>query len=378
VTRVRRLLLLLLLGARPVLAHSVTNELALGLGADTPDHPHGTQVADQLTFRFDLNDDWTLKIGGAYTYDPASAPATGATFGTSSAQVVNALAGVDWDFTPRINLYLDAFVSPRSSQSFDSVVTVPIGPVVIPVDSLLDNATSSLGMTAGATFTIGGAEFLDSVVGGTLLDVSAGWTLLSTQQRVGAFVDRTGKPVSRSTIEAYCRAVPRAAGCRLLAPYLRGGEDTLNQFSLGAGLLQPVGGSTQLGLAGSLYLYDKDPTTAAFFTFRAAQAATGSLGAGFPLLPPSWSVSPSLQQDVGSWSFVPWYEFIGYASDLGQAHVVGLRVSLRVDANWTLWVSGTAQWDLLAASVDERSGRVAVAASTMTSGRVALGVRARF
>lgn len=375
---VRRLLLLLLLGALPARAHSVSDELALGLYQDTPDHPHAAQVADQLTFRFDLNDDWTLKIGGAYTYQGASAPATGAAFGTSSAQIVNALAGVDWDVSPRVNLYLDGFVSPRASQRFDSVVGIPILGVVVPVDALLDNATASLGVTAGAAFQVGGAEFLDTVLGGTLIDVSLGWTLLSTQQRVGAIVDRTGKPVSRSAIEAYCRATPRAAGCKLLAPYLKGGEDTLNQFSLGLGVLQPLGSSTQLGLAGSVYLYDKDPATAAFFTFRASQAASGSLGAGFPLLPPLFTVSPTLQQDVGSWSFAPWYEFIWYASELGQAHVVGLRVSLRIDANWTLWVSGAAQWDLLAATVDESSGAVTAPASTVTSGRVALGFRARF
>ena len=72
--RVRRLLLLVVLGAGPVRAHSVSNELALGLSEDSPESPHGTHIADQLTLRFDLDDDWTLKVGGAYTFDTAAPP----------------------------------------------------------------------------------------------------------------------------------------------------------------------------------------------------------------------------------------------------------------------------------------------------------------
>src|SRR5215831_17354946 len=241
VMRVRRLFLLLLLGARPVWAHSVSNELALGLSEDSPESPHGTHIANQLTLRFDLDDDWTLKVGGAYTYDTEAPPPTGATFGTSSAQILNAVAGVEWDATPRVNLYLDVSGSPRASQRFSSVVSVsvPTVPIPIPVTEVqLFNASSNIGALLGATFTLGGTEFLGTVIGGTALDVSVGWTLLSTQQRVDAIIDGQGRPVSRETLLAICRAVPDNRGCKLLEPYLKGGQDTLNQVSLSLSVLQ--------------------------------------------------------------------------------------------------------------------------------------------
>src|SRR5262249_39852762 len=188
VMRVRRLLLLVLLGAGPVRAHSVSNELALGLSQDTPASPHGPHVADQLTFRFDLSDDWTLKLGGTYTYDTATAPPEGGAFATTSAQVLSIVGGLEWDVSPRVTVYMEAAGSPRASQSSDGVPTFETAGVRVPVDALLDNATSSVGVLGGITWQLGGTEFLGTVLGGTVIDLSLGWTLLTTYQRVDGIV----------------------------------------------------------------------------------------------------------------------------------------------------------------------------------------------
>jgi hypothetical protein len=79
-----------------------------------------------------------------------------------------------------------------------------------------------------------------------------------------------------------------------------------------------------------------------------------------------------VQQEIGAWTLAPWYQFIDYASGLGYAHVAGLRVSVRIGEAWTVWVSGSAQWDTL--STDPSSNSTTL----VTSGRVALGFRARF
>jgi hypothetical protein len=373
--RVRRLLLLVLLGASPVRAHSVSNELALGLTEDSPASPHGPHVADQLTFRFDLSDDWSMKLGGTYTYDTATPPPEGGAFATSSAQVLSVVGGLEWDVSPRVTTYLEATGSPRASQSFDGLVSFEgPGGVKVPFNVLLYNATSSVGLLGGVTWQLGGTEFLGTVVGGTIIDLSLGWTLLTTQQRVDGIVGLDGKPSNRSELLVYCALFPRR--CTALRPYLKGGEDSLNQLAVSLALLQPVGSSTDLGLSGSYYGYDQDPTVAVFFTARATTAAGNSLGAGFPLAPVRWSISPNLNQRVGSWSLSPWYQFLKYASSLGQAHVAGLRISWQIDPTWTVWVSGSAQWDLLS---DPTSPTPETAAGTqVVSGRVALGFRARF
>jgi len=369
---VRRLTLFLLLGARAAWGHSVSNELSLGLSEDSPASPHGPHIADQLTFRFELGDDWTLKIGGAYTYDTATGPPEGGAFGTSSAQILTALAGLEWEVSPRVTTYLDVSGSPRATQSFDSILPVEVGGFTVPVDVLLFNATSSVGVLGGATFVAGGTEFMGTVLQGTAIDVNVGWTLLTTSQRVDAIVDRNQQPVSRQVLQAICRALPDSKGCKAIRPYLKGGEDSLNQVSLSLGLLQPLGSTTDLGLGGAYYLYDQDPTSAVFFTARASSSAFDP-SASFPLAPLRWTVSPSLQQRIGSWTLAPSYQFIDYAEGLGTAHVAALRVSLRIDGSWTVWVSGSAQWDLLSDPTTDTGTTTLV-----LSGRVALGFRARF
>ncbi len=375
VMRVRRLLLLLLLGAGPVRAHSVSNEVALGLTESSPASPHGTHVADQLTFRFDLADDWSLKLGGTYTHDTASPPPEGGAFGTSSAQVLTVIGGLEWDVSPRVTTYLEVAGSPRASQSFDGLLIFEgPGGIEVPFNVLLYNATSSIGLLGGFTWQLGGTEFLGTVFGGTVIDLSLGWTLLTTLQRVDGIVGLDGRPADRTELLVYCAVYPRR--CAALRPYLKGGEDSLNQLVVSLALLQPVGSSTDLGLSGSYYGYDQDPTVAVFFTARANAAAGDSLGAGFPLAPVRWSISPNLTQRFGDWTLAPWYQFLRYASSLGHAHVAGVRVSWRIDPSWTVWVSGSAQWDVLSDPSSTSSGTALD--TELLSGRVALGFRARF
>jgi hypothetical protein len=288
------------------------------------------------------------------------------------------VGGLEWDVSPRVTVYLESSGSPRASQSFDAVLpfVTPDGLELPPTNVLLYNATSSVGLLGGATFVVGGHEFLGMVFGGLVIDVSVGWTLLTTQQRVDAIVDANQQPVSRYALLALCMRAPGSWGCRTIVPYLKGGEDSLNQLILSLALLHPLGPNTDLGLSGSYYGYDQDPTTAVFFTARANAAAGDSLGGGFPLAPVRWSISANLAQRIGRWTLAPWYQFLEYASSLGQAHVAGLRISWRIDPTWTVWVSGSAQWDLLS---DPSSPSTESAGSTLVlSGRVALGFRARF
>jgi len=365
--RVQRLLLLVLLAAGPVRAHSVSNELALGLYQNSPATPQSAYVADQLTFRFELDDAWTLKLGGTYTYDGETPPAENEVFGTSSAQVLGVVGGLEFDASPRVNLYLDVSGSPSASQRFGTTLPAP-NDGTPGTEIQVHNSSSSVGALLGASFIIGGTEFLETVIGGTVLDVSAGWTLMSTHQRLDAAVDpATGQPVSGSRFQTICKLFPNTRGCRKLRTLLQGGTDTINQFMLSAAVLQPLGSTTDLGLSASVYVYDQDPLSASFFTNLAPQLT--SLGGGFPLAPQRWSISPMLEQRIGSWSISPCYQFLQYVSDYGQAHVAGLRVSVKIGTAWTVWVAGSFQWDLLT----DPNGT-----TLLTSGRVAVGFRAAF
>ena len=393
--RVRQLLLFAALVTTRATAHSVSNEAAMGLSEDTPANPHSTNFSDQLTARFDLNDDWSIKVGGSYTHESAHDPAPGTYFPTSTAQVASLLAGVDWDVTPRVNLYLDGSLSPRATQTFDAVVQytferpptptdpTPL-PITLPQDVLLHNATSAYGAQLGVSVVVGGEEFLGVPIDGTLLDFSVGWNHFVTEQKVQqVYSEMQQKAFSLDALRAGCkRATTEAerAACRKLAAALSGGQDELNQVVLSAAVLQPMGEHTFFGLTAAYYIYDKDPDSAGAFTARVTSNLGTSLGVGLPLAPQLFVLRPQVEERFGRWSVGVWYQFSEYASDNGYAHSLGTRIGFRIDANWQVWVSGSIQWDhlleLLSAPSEADAGTGGLV--SVTSGTLALGFRARF
>lgn len=379
----RRLVLLLVLVIAPgARAHSISNEVAVGATQDTAGNPHGTNISDQLTARFDLNEDWVLKMGGAFTHEGSSAPPAGAYFATSSAQVASFLVGAEWDATPRINLYGEGIVSPRASQTFDSTLQYATALGTTTDDIRLNNSTSTIGATLGLSVMVGGVELDGLAFGGLLLDADVGWTAFSTEQKVGAiYSDRTEKPVSAATIRSLCKLAVTAAQkqvCAALQPVLKGGEDTLNQFRFSLGAIQPLGRNTDLGLSGAYYAYDQDPATVGFFTARVTLLHLDTtLGAGMPLAPPRYTVRPQVEQRLGVVSIGLWYQFTQYASDEGYANGVGARVQVNLGRFWRVWLAGSLQFDeLLALGLSGQPGSDEHVA--LTSGTVALGFRARF
>jgi len=188
---------------------------------------------------------------------------------------------------------------------------------------------------------------------------------------------------SLDALRAGCKqatTTQQRTACRKLAAALNGGEDTLNQVSLSLSVLQPIGDTTYVGLTGGYYLYDKDPDFAGVFATRVTSNLGTSLGVGLPLAPPLFVLRPQLEQRLGRWTVGLWYQFTEYASDNGYAHSVGTRIAFRIDANWQVWVSGSAQWDHLAelVSAQDESSAGAGHFTSITSGTVALGFRAKF
>src|SRR5215813_1596133 len=320
--RVRQFVLFTALMTTRAAAHSVSNEAAAGLTQDTPANPHGTNFSDQLTARFDLNDDWSLKVGGSYTHESSHPPAPGAYFPTSTAQVASLLSGIDWDVTPRVNLSLDGSVSPRATQTFDAVVQytfvrppTPTNPnplpITLPQDVLLQNATSAYGVQLGVSVVAGGDEFLGVPLGGTLIDGSVGWTHFDTEQRVQkVYSEMQQKAFSLEALKAGCSLAATAAqraACRKLAAALNGGDDSLNQIALALSVLQPIGETTTVGLTGGYFFYDKDPDTAGAFTARVTSNLGTSLGVGLPLAPQLFVLRPQVEERLGRWTVGVWY-----------------------------------------------------------------------
>jgi hypothetical protein len=378
----RLVLLLVLVGVSGARAHSISNEAAIGATQDTPGNPHGMNVSDQLTARFDLDEDWVLKMGAGLTYESATAPPVGAHFGTTEAQVASFLAGVEWDVTPRINFYVEGLLSPRASQSLDSSLQYVIGGVTTTSDIKLNNSTSTVGALLGVSVMLGGEEIEGLAFGGLLLDGNLSWTGYSTEQKLQAIYSAgTNAPVSAATIRALCRLAVTTAQkrlCQALQPALKGGDDSLNQFRIGLGAVQPLGQDTDLGLSGAYYAYDQDPAAVGFFTARVTTLHLDTtLGAGMPLAPQRYTIRPQLEHRIGIVSVGFWYQFTQYASAEGYANSIGARIQVTLDRFWKLWLAGSMQFDeLLQVGVSTQAGLDQRAA--LTSGTVAFGFRARF
>ena len=256
-----------------------------------------------------------------------------------------------------------------------SALVTPGGLERPPRDVLLYNATSSVGVLGGATF-------------------------VARRQRVSRHrarrdgdrreprVDAPDHPAAGRRHRRRERQAGQPRRCSPCAPSFRrarlphapavpeGGRGQPEPARGSLALLHPVGSSTDLGLTGSYYGYDQDPTTAVFFTAR-ANAAGGRLARGRlppgsgPLVDEPQHVPAHRWLDAGALVPVPELRLFHRAgARRGPAHL------LADDPTWTVWVSGSAQWDLLA---DPTSPTPDTASTTLVvSGRVALGFRAQF
>ena len=362
-------------------ASSVSNELGGQVTQTTPSNPRAGDVADLLKANIDLTDSIVLRSALGFTYEFGTPTPTGGAFEGTPTAIVALSVGVDWDVTEALTLAVDGVYSPPSSQGTNTTVTLPgADGGTVNRNGFLETVASSYGVDISGDYVIG-----DPLADGVAFSVDAdvGWLALSVDQTLEKLENEAGTGASDvERIAEVCETTQVPAEvrrCRALKPLLSNGTATLDEFRLAAGGTVTVGGATDVGLHAAYYLYSQDPTEFGYYsalTSGRTALHNYSLGNNVPLAPYVFTVRPDVTQRVGPFSFLLWYQFGVYASDLGTSQVVGARIQWALTPRWKVWVTGSLQVDVQppdAVGLPNSAGT-----QTTLSGAFAVGFRTRF
>jgi hypothetical protein len=294
--------------------------------------------------------------------------------------------GIDFLPDPHWILSIDANGSPRAGFVQDSPVT--FGGGGRPIDAEVRQTTSTAGVMLSAVYDTAGDSRAE-----TAIDASVGYTSFSTDLQVVRIVDSNGAPQTREQIDAalaYCSAHPadkvscsdqrRAVLQSAAGTFQQPASGAVGQWQLLAGLTETLYQDTDVGLSGAYYLY----TVAHPAAYLASSGPLGpgggrsgsgggailvsrDYGTGVALSPLWFTVRPELTQRFGGFSLGVSFQYGRYVDDADYAYSLTLGAKLMYRHRFQrfrvkVWLSGTGQRDVDAASVGTLSGSLSAGA----------------
>jgi hypothetical protein len=299
----------------------------------TQGSPSSTWIADKLSGMWEPGDDWQLRIdltGTRY-------------FDNKTSDVMLANLAVEYDPDAHWILRLAAGGSPSSTADSTSVVQAQTAQgTAVTGDARITTASSSASGSAQLGYD------------------TAGDGAAETSALVTASVTRLDSTQPLTQLQELCASHACAAG---LAGALDGSPATVNQLVLGASLSEQLYRDTDVGLDGSYYLYDKDPTQVGYLSItRAGQAAGGGLG----LAPVLYSVMPSLSHRLGPVMVMSSVAYSRYVDQLGHDVSATLRLQYKLaldgDRRLKLWAKLTGSHDVDQMNATTEAGSVSLGA----------------
>ncbi len=352
--------LLLLCAAANAGAQTVADEVSAGSSPSSGASLRRGFLSDRLWGGLELGDAWELHAEANLTYTDPSPATTEGGFGHSASTVFLGTLGVEWLPTDPVALSLDLGYSPPSQQEVGTTLST----------TEASGATSSVAARVRSTSTLASAVLglvyqtssleEDSDFASTI-DGSAGLTRFDTTQRISS-VETAAGSLTTAQLLARCRLAPKS--CQGFARALKAEPTTLHQLRLGLGLVETVKSDNDLILAGAYFLYDTDPAQAGYFSVVGAGRSI-DLGAGVPVAPLWFTVSPGLTRRFGALSLGLTYKYGRYVDDGGDTQSVAVKAQLKFLDHWKGWVTVTGTRDV------DGSGQ------TSLSGVLAIGLRWR-
>lgn len=333
-------------------ASSVSAEGGVGSTQPTTQNPRTGNEVLFLSSSLDLSDAWALHADVGYTHDNPSRRSSSSSFATTGGNIFVLAPGVEFNPTDHWTLGLDVDLSPTSKQSAGTVITETNGTTSTDVNARLATATSSIGTSALVGWNSASLSDWETEV-----DLSIAATGYNTVQRVDAIQTASG-PVTASGIQSYCAKATTAtalAACKPLLAAIRGAPDTLLQGRIALNAVETIHDDTDVGLTGTYFLYDQDPTTVGYFSLLTVGRSV-SMGNGLAVLPAQFSLRPMVGHRFGRLGLELAYQFIRYVDDLGAGHGVTARIQYKFDRNWKLWVKLTGQLDVTSTTGTTHSG----------------------
>ncbi len=326
--------------------NELSDELGVASSPPTPGSQRATQVANSLDALLDLGRGLNLDLG----VDAVRLTPTGAAPGappTRGATIWTFTAGLIGEFGEHLTLDASVHASPAADLTTDFTADYRYlagGTVrTDQVEAALVSRSSSAGALLAATWDTAGDSDAETAV-----DLGVGLEHFSSEQRLEAPRDRqTGATVTLDELVNSCRLFPGRCPRALVGALLlsrRAAPVLLNQVALRAGAVETLWRDTDLGLSGSWYLYDRDPTEAGYFGLAAA-GRTGTGGA-IPIAPLLWSVRPSATRRLGAWTLRLELQHGVYASSEGRLDALAAKVQLRFTRAFRMWVTAGGQRDV--------------------------------
>lgn len=333
-------------GRLPAHADGVAEEVSAGNVPHIQGSPGSTWIADKLTGMWEPGDDWQLRLD-----------VTGTRYMTTKASdVLLANLAVEYDPSNHWILRLGAGGSPSSTA--DSSMPVQLQDLrgtSITADTKLKTATASASGSAWLGYETAGEGAVE-----TSVLFSASVTELQSLQQVTSVRGRNGQMVTLDQLRTFCMSHPCAGG---LGSALDGQAASVGQLVLGAGLSEQLFQDTDVGLDGSYYLYDKDPTQVGYFSVtRAGQ--TSLAGGGIGLAPVLYSVMPSLIHRFGRVMVMSSVAYSKYVDAQGSDVTATVRLQIKLaqggDRRLKLWAKLTGSRDVDQMNTTSKAGSAAL------------------
>lgn len=334
-------LLLGLLLSAPALAHDVSLDLSAGSARATNDSPRSGFLGLGLGGSYELSDELSLSLGASLTRDlPTPPPPGSSTPREPPTNIVLLSGGADWLVGESWALSGLFTFSPRVNQVVDSTLTLDTRLGTSELDVKLDTSNSSLGLILAGGYTTAGDSNLESSV-----DVSVSTTRYVTTQRLRQ-INRGDPDIER--LNAACQLNPGLQICRLRDPQqaaLAELRAALTELRLSAGYTATLFSNTDVGLEGSWFLYDSDPTQVGYFSLVSfgRTGPSASVGDGIAVSPLLFTVRPQVTHRMGAFTLRAWFQHGRYVGDLGVSNLLGLRLTYRLSRELRVTLLGNAQ-----------------------------------
>ncbi len=351
--------LLLAALAGPTLAdlpeNSVVDEIGVASGQSTPEAPRSGQVSESLGAVLDLGKGWALDLSTGITYVEATRGVLGREFGSRGTTVLDFGSGLSWEASDHVLLGLSLGLSPSATLLNDSTIafTTVTGQRVV-ADALLEASTRVMSAGLYSSYDTAGTSDLESAV-----DVGLGVRHFDTDQRIRKVRGPGTVVLTAADILSQCRV--RRCSPQLLA-LLRERPSALTQTEAHLGITETLWEDPDVGLGGSWYFYDLDPTAVGVFSLMSTGRGPVAFGAGVPLAPLQWRLRPELSQAFGGFRVRLWLEHGQYVSGQGRSDAVGGRLQYRFTRDFRMWLSASWQHDVDADGNGVGFGRVGLGA----------------
>lgn len=335
-------------GRAPAHASGAAEEMSAGNAPHTQGSPSSSWIASKLSGLWEPGDDWQLRLdltGTRY-------------FDTRTSDVMLANLAVEYDPDAHWILRLAAGGSPSSTASATTAVQgQSAAGAMIAGDATLETTTSSVSGSMGLGYeTAGDGDLETSAV------LSASVAQLASVQQITSVAGRRGQTLTLAELQAACAAHPCANG---LASALAGQPASLVQLVVGASLSEQLYRNTDVGLDGSYYLYDKDPTQVGTLSLTRSGQAAGA-GGGLGIAPVRYSVMPSLIHRFGPVMAMSSVAYSQYVDQQGYDVSATLRLQYKLafdgDRRLKLWAKLVGSRDVDQMSTATKAGALSLGA----------------